>query len=71
MSRHSALGDTVLPVLTFPLLVPLIYFGATASSRVFLELPWTEISGLVRLLWAFALGSVAIGAFLFRHVTDE
>ena len=71
ISRHSSLGDTLLPVLTFPLLVPLVYFGTTASARVFLERPWTEISGSVRLLWAFALGSVAIGAVLFRYVTDE
>ena len=71
MSRHSALGDTLLPVLTFPLLVPVIYFGATSSARVFLERPWTEISGSVRLLWAFAVGAVVVGAALFRHVTDE
>ena len=71
MSRHSALGDTLLPVLTFPLLVPVIYLGATASARVFLERPWTEISGSVRLLWAFAVGAVFVGAALFRHVTDE
>ena len=71
MSRHSTLGDTLLPVLTFPLLVPLIFFGATATARVFLERPWTEISGLVRLLWAFAVGAVVVGGTLFRHVTDE
>ena len=71
MSRHSNLGDSLLPVLTFPLLVPVIYFGATSTARVFLERPWTEISGSVRLLWAFAVGSVFIGAALFRHITDE
>jgi len=58
-------------VLTFPLLVPVIFFGATSTARVFLERPWPEISGSVRLLWAFAVGSVFIGAALFRHVSDE
>ena len=71
ISRHSTLGDTLLPVLTFPLLVPPTFVGATATSRVFLERPWTEISGSVRMLWAFALGAVVVGAALFRHVTDE
>lgn len=71
MSRHSTLGDTLLPVLTFPLLVPVIFFGATATARVFLERPWTEISGSVRLLWAFALGALVVGGALFRHLTDE
>ena len=71
ISRHSALGDTLLPVLTFPLLVPVIFFGATATARVFLERPWIEISGSVRLLWAFAVGAVVVGGALFRHLTDE
>ena len=71
ISRQSTLGDSLLPALTFPVLVPLIFFGATASSRVFLARPWTEISGSVRLLWAFAIGFLAVGALLFRHVTEE
>ena len=71
ISRHSTLGDTLLPVLTFPLLVPVVLFGATATARVFLERPWAEISGSVRLLWAFALGALVVGAFLFPHITDE
>ena len=71
ISRHSTLGDTLLPVLTFPLLVPVVFFGATATARVFLERPWTEIAGSVRLLWAFALGAVVVGGALFRHLADE
>ncbi len=71
MSRHSSLGDTLLPVLTFPLLVPVIFFGVTASARVFMQRPWTEISGSVRLLWAFAIGFAAVGAVLFKHLAEE
>ena len=71
MSRHSSLGDTLLPVLTFPLLVPVIFFGATSSARVFMERPWTEIAGSVRLLWAFAIAFVAVGSVLFRYLAEE
>ena len=71
ISRHSALGDTLLPVLALPLLAPAVLFGSTASARVFLARPWTEISGSVRVLWAFALVAVVAGAALFRHLTDE
>ncbi len=71
VSRHSSLGDTILPALTFPLLVPVIFFGATASARVFIERPWPEISGSVRLLWAFALAFIAVGSVLFRYVAEE
>lgn len=71
VSSHSGLGDTLLPVLSFPLLAPVVFFGSTASARVFLGRPWSEIAGPARLLWAFALGALAVGAVLFRHATDE
>ena len=71
ISRQSNLGDSLLPALTFPVLVPLVFFGATASSRVFLDRPWPEISGSARLLWAFAIGFVAVGTLLFRYLTEE
>lgn len=71
MATQSTLGEALLPVLIFPLLVPVVFFGATATARVFLERPWPEISGPVRLLWTFAVGSVAVGAALFRHLADD
>ncbi len=71
ISRQSNLGDSLLPALTFPVLVPLVFFGATASSRVFLDRPWPEISGSARLLWAFAIAFVAVGTLLFRYLTEE
>ena len=71
ISRHSSLGDSLLPALTFPVLAPLVFFGATASSRVLLARPWVEIAGPARLLWAFAIGFVAVGAVLFRYLSDD
>ena len=71
ISRHSSLGDSLLPALAFPVLVPVVFFGATASSRIFLDRPWAEISGPGRLLWAFAVGFVAVGSLLFRYLTDD
>ena len=71
ISSHSRLGDTLLPVLTFPLLLPLVFFGSTASSRLFLGRPWPEVSGPVRLLWAFALGAVAVSGLLFAQVAED
>ena len=71
ISRHSSLGDSLLAALTFPVLTPLVFFGATASARVFLGRPWAEVAGQVRLLWAFAIGFAAVGALLFRYLTDD
>ncbi len=71
ISAHSSLGDTLLPVLTFPLLVPMMFFGSTGTARLLMERPWSEVAGFVRLLWAFAVGSMAAGSLLFRHVVDD
>lgn len=71
MAGHSSLGDALLPVLLFPLLAPVVFFGATATGRLLLDRPWAEVAGLARLLWACALGALAAGAILFRHVVDD
>ena len=71
ISSHSRLGDTLLPVLTFPLLLPVVFFGSTASARLFLGRPWAEVSGPVRILWAFALVSVVVSSLLFSNVAED
>ena len=71
VSSHSRLGDTLLPVLTFPLLLPVVFFGSTASARLFLARPWAEVSGPVRILWAFALVSAVVSGLLFTQVAED
>lgn len=71
VSSHSRLGDTLLPVLTFPLLLPVVFFGSTASARLFLGRPWAEVSGPVRILWAFALVSLVVSGLLFTQVAED
>ena len=71
MAGHSSLGDALLPVLVFPLLAPIAFFGATATGRLLADRPWPEVAGLARLLWACALGALAAGGLLFRHVVDD
>lgn len=71
ISSHSRLGDTLLPVLTFPLLLPMVFFGSTASARLFLGRPWPEVSGPVRILWGFAIGAVMVSGLLFSQVAED
>ncbi len=71
ISRESALGGALSPVLAFPLLTPLIYSGAAASVRIVQGRPWGEIAGHAKLVAAFALLAIAVGGWLFRYVVDE
>jgi len=68
---QSSMGGTLLPLLLFPLLVPVVVFGATATSRLLAGLAASSVSGELRLLAAFALLSLVTGALLFGQVVDE
>lgn len=71
ISARTSMGDTLLPILVFPLLIPVIIYGVTATSRLFQGLPVSEVDGNIRMLGAFAVVALAAGAGLFRYVVEE
>ena len=71
MTTRSSMGEGLLPVLIFPLLVPVIVNGTTATNRLFAGRPFAEIDGNLRMLAAFAIGSTVVCAWLFRFVIEE
>ena len=71
LASGTGMGETLLPILVFPLLVPMIVFGVSATSRLLAGRPVAEVAGNVRMLGAFAIGALAAGAALFRFVVEE
>jgi heme exporter protein B len=71
ISTRTTMGETLLPILVFPLLFPVVIFGVTATSRLFAGLPVSEVDGNIRMLGAFAVVSLTAGALLFRYVVEE
>jgi heme exporter protein B len=71
MSAATRMGETLLPILLFPLLVPMIITGAGATGRLLAGRPVVEVAGNIRMLAAFALLAVAAGAVLFRFVVED
>lgn len=71
MSARTTMGESLLPVLVFPLVVPLVVFGATGTARLFAGRPVAEVMGNIRMLGAFAIISIVLGACLFRFVIEE
>lgn len=71
VATGTALGETLLPILLFPLLVPMIVYGVSASGRLLAGRPLAEVEGNIRMLAAFAVLAVAVGAGLFRFVVEE
>ncbi len=71
ISAQTTMGQTLLPILIFPLLVPVVIFGVTATGRIFASRPAQEVEGSLYLLAAFAVISLAAGTILFRYVVEE
>jgi len=71
VTAGTRMGETLLPILVFPLLVPMVIYGVGATSRLLADRPLAEVSGNLRMLGAFALSALAAGAVLFRFVVEE
>jgi heme exporter protein B len=71
VSSGTRMGETVLPILVFPLLVPMVIYGAGATGRLLAGRPVAEVAGNLRMLGAFALVALAAGAALFRFVVED
>ena len=71
MATRSTMGESLLPVLVFPLVVPVVIYATTATSRLFAGRPVAEVSGNLRMLAAFSLVFLVAGAGLFRFVIEE
>lgn len=71
ITTGTSMGETLLPILVFPLLVPLVIYGVGATGRLIAGRPFSEIEGSVRMLGAFALATLAAGAILFRFVVED
>ena len=71
IASRSTMGESLLPVLVFPLVVPVIIYGATATDRLLAGRPLAEVTGNLRMLAAFALVFVVAGAVLFPFVIEE
>lgn len=71
IASGTSMGETLLPVLVFPLLVPMVVYGVGSTDRLIAGRPLAEVEGNIRMLGAFALAAVAAGAALFRFVVED
>jgi heme exporter protein B len=71
VSTGTSMGETLLPILVFPLLVPMVVYGVGSTGRLIAGRPFGEVEGNVRMLGAFALAALAAGAVLFRYVVED
>jgi heme exporter protein B len=71
MTAGTRVGETLLPVLLVPLLLPVVIFAAGATQRLLVGRPVEEIAGSVRMLLAFDVIFVVVGTLAFGSVVEE
>ena len=71
VSSGTHMGETLLPILVFPLLVPMVIFGTTATGRLLAGRPVAEVADNLRMLGAFSLVALFACAGLFRFVVED
>jgi heme exporter protein B len=71
ITAGTRMGETLLPVLLFPLLVPVVMFGASATALLLEGFPPSEVFGSLRILGAWTLIALTAGVALFRTIVEE
>lgn len=71
ITAGTRMGETLLPVLLFPLLVPLVAFGASSTASLLAGFPPAVVYGSLRILAAFSLLALVSGVGLFRFIVEE
>lgn len=71
VSAHTRLGETVLPVLLLPLLIPVVIFAVSGTQRLLVGRPLEEVGGNLRMLLAFDLIFLFVCTVIFGSVVEE
>ena len=71
IAAHTRLGETLLPILMLPLLIPVVIFAASATQRLLAGRPVSEISSQLRMLTAFDLVFLFVCTAVFGAVLEE
>lgn len=71
IAAHTRLGETLLPILLLPLLVPVVVFATGATQRLLVGRPVAEVVSHLKMLGAFALLFVLVCTAVFGSVLEE
>ena len=71
MAAHTRLGDSLLPVLLLPLLIPVVVFATSATQLLLVGRPLAEVAGSVKMLVAFDLIFLVVCTLVFGAVVEE
>jgi heme exporter protein B len=71
IAAHTRYGESLLPILLLPLLIPVVIFAATATQRLLVGRPMVEVMSQLRMLAAFDLIFIFVSMAVFGAVLEE
>ena len=71
MAIHTRARDVLLPILLFPVAVPVLVAAVRASGGLLARAPWDEIAPWLNLLVAYDVIFVAVAFMVFEYVVEE
>lgn len=71
MSMQARTRDILLPILLFPIVLPLLIASVKATGGILLDLPFEEIRNWVNLLIAYDVIFVALAIMTFDYIVEE
>jgi len=71
MTVHARSREVLLPVLVFPIVLPVIIAAVKVTGGILDELPWTEIKNWVQLLVGFDVIFGVISFVVFDYIVEE
>jgi heme exporter protein B len=71
MAVHTRAREVLLPIMLFPVVVPVMLSAVRLTAGILDETPFTEISHWLALLVAFDVIFVAASFILFDFVVEE
>lgn len=71
VTAGTRLGDTLLPIVLLPLLIPVVIFATGATQRLLAGRPLDEVMANVRMLAAFDLIFLLVCVLAFGAVVEE
>lgn len=71
LSAKTNLREIFLPILMFPILIPLIIASIKSTSLLFNNKGWEEVLDWVKLIMVYDLVSITLASILFEKLLDE
>lgn len=71
LAVHTRARDIMLPLLFFPIVVPVMIAAVEASAVAYAGGPWSEMASWLAIIGAFDAIFLAVSSLVFEHILEE